>query len=344
MNEEKKTKKGKAFAIYSIILTVLLLFICALSFGAGQKSDTVILTYAEVNPLDGTISGEMAKAFKEKTEELSNGKIIIDLQPGGVLGSEDQLLDNLLGGGNIADITRISALALPSYGCEKTGLLAVPYTFTGAEHFWKFTESDVAEEMLMEPHDLGLPLRGLCFGEEGFRNFFFRSEVKDISDLKGKKIRVSSDPILTGMVSDIGGSATVVSFTELYSSLSTGVVDGAEQPTPNYNSNAFYEVAPYLLLDGHTLGTMELIVSDYRWNNLSVEQQEILKEAAEYASECCRNKVSEIEEEAFKNLREKNVTIVEVEDKTPWIEACQNTISKYSAKQKELYQKIVDLK
>lgn len=90
MNTEKATGKGSVFVIYSIVLTALLIVIIALSFKAGQKSDTVILTYAD--------------------------------------------------------------------------------------------------EMLMEPHNLGLPLRGLCFGEEGFRNFFFRSEVNDISDLKGKKI------------------------------------------------------------------------------------------------------------------------------------------------------------
>ena len=74
-------------------------------------------------------TGEMAKAFKEKTEELSGGTLIIDIQANGVLGSEDQLIDNLLVGGNITDFTRISASALTQYGCSKAALLSIPYTF-----------------------------------------------------------------------------------------------------------------------------------------------------------------------------------------------------------------------
>lgn len=101
---------------------LLILALCAfivLSLTSGMRKNAKVLTYAEVNPLDGTIVGEMAKAFKEKTEELSGGRLLIDIQAGGVLGSEDQILDNLLGGGNICDITRISAFALTQYGCEK---------------------------------------------------------------------------------------------------------------------------------------------------------------------------------------------------------------------------------
>lgn len=337
------TTRSRVFATIGAVLTILLIVLIILSFTSSKGHDTVTLTYAEVNPLDGTIAGEMAKAFKEKAEELSGGTIVIDIQANGVLGSEEQLLDNMLGGGNLTDITRISALELTKYGCGKASLLAVPYTFVNEDHFWNFADSEVADELLMEPHEIGLPLRGLAFGEEGFRNFFFREPVDGLEDLKGRKIRVSSDSIMTGMVSDIGGSATVVSFSELYSSLSTGVVDGAEQPTANYLSNAFQEVAPYLILDGHTLGTMEIIISDHSWEQLDEQQKAWLEEAADYASSVCREKVNEIETEAFNTLRDKGCTIVAVDDKKPWVDACQNTISKFSGDQAELYQRIVDM-
>ena len=196
---------------------------------------------------------------------------------------------------------------------------------------------------MLEPHEVGLPLRGLCYGEEGFRNFFFKSEVKDINDLKGRKIRVSSDPIMTGMVTDLGGSATTVAFTELYSALSTGVVDGAEQPTPNYLSNAFPEVAPYLMLDGHTLGAMQIVISDYSWNKLSDQQREWIMQAADYASQVCREKESEITEKTFEALRKDGVTIVEVTDKTEWVNACQSTIRANSSRLSDVYQRILDL-
>ena len=322
----------------ALTLAMALLLSCT-----AALADPVKLTYAEVNPLDGTIVGEMAKAFKAKAEELSGGEIEIDIQAGGVLGSEDQILDNLLGGGNITDISRISAFALTQYGCSKASLLSIPYTFVNEEHFWKFADSELAQEFLLEPQELGLGLRGLCYGEEGFRHFFFKNEVKTLEDLKGLKIRVSSDPVMTGMVSDLGASATTVAFTELYSALNTGVVDGAEQPTANYRSNAFQEVAPYLLLDGHTLGALQIIITDAAWNKLSEQQQGWIMEASKYASQVCREKVAEIEAQTFELLKQDGATVIEVEDKTPWVEACQETIKKNTEAQADLYQKILDM-
>ena len=324
--------------LLGIVLALALLLSCT-----AALADPVKLTYAEVNPLDGTIVGEMAKAFKAKAEELSGGEIEIDIQAGGVLGSEDQILDNLLGGGNITDISRISAFALTQYGCSKASLLSIPYTFVNEEHFWKFADSELAQEFLLEPQELGLGLRGLCYGEEGFRHFFFKTEVKSLEDLKGLKIRVSSDPVMTGMVTDLGASATTVAFTELYSALNTGVVDGAEQPTANYRSNAFQEVAPYLLLDGHTLGALQIIISDAGWAKLNEEQQGYVMEAAQYASQVCREKVAEIEAKTFELLAEDGATVIPVEDKAPWVEACQPTIQANTAKLADLYQQILDM-
>ena len=326
-----------------LALTMALCMIFAMCAVSASADEPITLTYAEVNPLEGTIVGAMAKAFKEKVEELSGGAVLIDIQASGVLGSEDQILDNLLGGGNITDISRISAFALTQYGCDKASLLSIPYTFVNEEHFWKFADSDLAQEFLNEPQEIGLPLRGICYGEEGFRHFFFKNEVKGLDDLKGLKIRVSSDPVMTGMVSNLGASATTVAFTELYSALNTGVVDGAEQPTANYRSNAFQEVAPYLLLDGHTLGALQIVITDNAWNKLNEEQQGWVMEAAKAASQTCREKVAEIEQKTFEQLKEDGATVIPVEDKAPWVEACQPTIKANTEKLADLYQQLVDM-
>ena len=98
----------------------------------------VTLVYAEVNPLEGTIVGQTATAFKEKVEELSGGSITIDIQANGVLGAESDVLDTMLGGGGTIDMARISAFALTSYGGEKSSLLSVPFTFVNRDHFWNF--------------------------------------------------------------------------------------------------------------------------------------------------------------------------------------------------------------
>ena len=276
---------------------------------AADTSDMpeVTLVMAEVNPLD-TIVGQTDTKFKETVEELSGGKIKIDLQASGVLGSENDVLDTMLGGGGTIDISRISAFALTSYGAEKSVLLSIPYTFANRDHFWKFADSELAPEFLMEPHDNGLGVRGLYYGEEGFRHFFTVKEVKGLDDLKGMKLRVSNDPIMNGMVEGLGASPTVVSFNELYSALQTGVVDGAEQPIANYKSNAFQEVAPNLILDGHTLGAIQVIITDEAWDKLT-----------------------------------DGINVVEVPDIKPWQDACKGIIESSTKDQAELYQQILDM-
>ncbi|NLB20433.1 MAG: TRAP transporter substrate-binding protein, partial [Clostridium sp.] len=230
----------------------------------GSDMPEITLVYAEVNPLD-TIVGKTDTAFKEKVEELSGGKIKIDLQASGVLGSENDVLDSILGGGGTIDMSRISAFALTSYGGEKSKLLSIPYTFVSRDHFWNFATSDLAPDFLLEPQQNGSGVRGLFYGEEGFRHFFTVKPVNTIDDLKGMKLRVSNDPVMNGMVEGLGASPTVISFGELYSALQSGVVDGAEQPIANYKSNAFPEVSPNLILDGHTLGAIQVIISDAAW-------------------------------------------------------------------------------
>ena len=314
---------------------------------ASGKYDTanmpeVTLVYAEVNPLD-TIVGQMATDFKEKVEELSDGKMTIDVQASGVLGSENDVLDTMLGGGGTIDMSRISAFALNGYGAKKSLLLSIPYTFADREHFWNFATSDLADEFLAEPVEQGLGVRGLFYGEEGFRHFFTVKPVNTIEDLKGMKLRVSNDPIMTGMVSGLGANATVVSFNELYSALQTGVVDGAEQPIANYQSNAFPEVAPNLILDGHTLGAIQVIITDEAWDKLTPEQQDVLTEAGKYASEYNRKISEEAENKVLDELKANGVSVVDVEDKTPWQEACKDIIESSTKDNAELYQKILDM-
>jgi tripartite ATP-independent transporter DctP family solute receptor len=310
---------------------------------ATTAEPEVTLVYAEVNPLD-TIVGQTGTAFKEKIEELSAGKIKLDIQASGVLGSENDVLDSMLGGGGTIDMSRISAFALTSYGGEKSKLLSIPYTFVSREHFWNFATSDLAPEFLLEPHDNGSGVRGLFYGEEGFRHFFTVKPVNSIEDLKGMKIRVSNDPVMNGMVKGLGASPTVVSFGELYSALQTGVVDGAEQPIANYKSNAFQEVAPNMIVDGHTLGAIQVVITDAAWDKLTKEQQEIITEAGKYASEFNRKISEEAENKVLDELKADDVNIVEVKDITPWQEACKDVIDSATKDNAELYKKIIDMK
>ena len=310
---------------------------------AAASDPKVTLVYAEVNPLD-TIVGQTGSHFKEKVEELTGGSVVVDVQASGVLGSENDVLDAILGGSTSIDISRISAFALTSYGCNKSKLLSIPFTFENRAHFWNFANSDLAPEFLNEPQELGLPVRGVFYGEEGFRHFFTVNPVSGIADFKGLKLRVSNDPVMNGMVEGLGANPTVVSFGELYSALQTGVVDGAEQPIANYKSNAFPEVANNLILDGHTLGAVQAVITDNAWNKLTENQQAAVMEAAADTQAFNADLSETAENKVLDELKSSGCNVIDVPDKAPWQEACAKVISENTSDQAELYQQLLDMK
>ena len=310
---------------------------------AAASDPKVTLVYAEVNPLD-TIVGQTGSHFKEKVEELTGGSVVVDVQASGVLGSENDVLDAILGGSTSIDISRISAFALTSYGCNKSKLLSIPFTFENRAHFWNFANSELAPEFLNEPQELGLPVRGIFYGEEGFRHFFTVKPVSGIADFKGLKLRVSNDPVMNGMVEGLGANPTVVSFGELYSALQTGVVDGAEQPIANYKSNAFPEVANNLILDGHTLGAVQAVITDNAWNKLTENQQAAVMEAAADTQAFNADLSETAENKVLDELKSSGCNVVDVPDKTPWQEACAKVISENTSDQAELFQQLLDMK
>ena len=311
--------------------------------GDVANDPKVTLVYAEVNPED-TIVGQTGAEFKRLVEEKSGGSIEIDFRPSGVLGSENDVLDAIVGGDDSIDMSRISAFALTSYGAKKSMLLSIPYTFENRDHWWAFANSDLAQEFLNEPQEIGLPLRGVFYGEEGFRHFFANKPINSLEDLKGMKIRVSNDPVMNGMVEGLGASPTVVAFGELYSALNTGVCDAAEQPIANYKSNAFPEVANNLILDGHTLGAVQVVITDTAWAKLTENQQKVIMEAGKEVQKFNQNLSQGEEDKVLQQLKDEGCNVVDVTDKKPWQDACAKVIEDNTSDQAELYQKLLDMK
>lgn len=329
---------------FSLALVLLLVFgmaAAALADEVKVADDAIVLTYAEVNPIDGT-DGDWAKYFKSQVETLTNGTVTVDIQASGVLGAESDVLDGMISMSGTVDLARVSCYALSTYRCNKSALLGLPFIFESREHFWNFVNSDLGEALKAEPAEAGLGVTALYYLEDGFRSFFFKDSVSDINDMKGKKLRVSTDQIMTGLVNGLGASPTVVSFNELYTSLQSGVVDGAEQPLAPYEANAFNEVAPYMLLDEHTLATSYIVIADDSKAKLSAEQYDALLQAGKATEAYCREKSAAYDEQVLQSLKDKGVTLVEVPDKTPWREACQDVISQFTSGLEDTYQGILD--
>ena len=325
----------KAFFSFSALLFLLLFVSCA-------KGKSLTLNMAESNSIDSP-AAHVDQIFIDKVAELSKGSIKINLQANGIFGNNAIVTEAMTKPDCEIHLARISPASLIQYDCSKSSLLMVPFTFSNRKHFWAFASSSAANEILNEPYEKGIGVKGLFFSEEGFRHFFSTSRIKDINDFSGKKIRITNNEIMLGIAKSLKSEAVNIGFNELYAALQTGRVDIAEQPIVNYLSSHFNKVAPYMILDRHILGVTEVVISSKVWDSLSKKQKNIFYEAAEYAREYCQTISYKTEEEAKETLRKEGVEFIDVTDITPWQNVCADVINRAVASDPTLYGEILTL-
>jgi len=313
------------------------------SSAAGQAgSKPVKLVYNEVNP--GTsLAGQVAHKLAEEAAALSGGTITVEVHDGGsLMGHENDVLEDMTGAAPTIDVTRIAIMSLDNYGVPSTRLTNVPYLFAGRKHYWDFCASDMGQKMLTDPADKGLGIVGKCYFEEGFRHFFFSKEVKKLEDMKGLNIRVSTSSLYTDMVKGLGANPVDIAFSELYTSLGS-VCEGAEQPIANYQSNSFYEPAPYMILDGHVMGTGMLIMTEAGWDKLDADQQEAMAQAFANTEKFNKDKSEAAEAESRKICEDAGAVFTPVDDLKPWQEACVKVINDNIKGLEDMYNDILAL-
>jgi tripartite ATP-independent transporter DctP family solute receptor len=216
--------------------------------------------------------GHMAKLVAEG----SNGRLRIQQFPGGQLGEEKDTLELTIFGG--LDLNRVNLAPLNAIVPE-TVVPTLPFLFRSVSHMRTAMAGAPGRKILdaLEPHGLV----GLCFYESGARGFYTMSKpVQTPADLHGQKIRVQNSDVFVAMIDALGGDATPMSFGEVYQALLQGVVDGAENNWPSYESSRHFEAARFYSPTAHVIAPEVLVVSRYRWEKLSANEQALLQQAA----------------------------------------------------------------
>jgi tripartite ATP-independent transporter DctP family solute receptor len=306
----------------------------------AKKSYT--FKYAELNP-NGHIMDLCGDKFAELVAAKSNGRITIEVFPAGQLGDEKTMYQTLQMGGGAIDICRGNTNSLGDFGAKKLTLFGLPFIFRDRAHLWSVLDSEIGKEFLGEPEEIGSGLVGLNYLDEGSRNFFLKSNVKidSIADFNGLKLRVPTTALMTETVSALGVQSTPISFSELYSALQAGTVDGAEQPHSGYYSNKFYEVAPNYVLTGHTYSPSIVLMSEKVWNKLDAEDKAIIREAAEETAQWNRASIEKLDTELLEKIKAAGANVIEVEDKTPYINATKSVVIKYAKGLENYYEAIL---
>jgi tripartite ATP-independent transporter DctP family solute receptor len=240
--------------------------------GPGPKST---FYGADMHPSDYPTVQGFAR-FGELLEQRTGGRLKLKMFAGGQLGAERDTLEITSFGG--IDFNRIALAPLNSIE-PLTIVPALPFLFEDEAHMRRAMDGEPGRQVLasLSRHDL----IGLAFYDSGARSFYnTKRAIERPEDMRGLKLRVQNSDLYVALIRALGGDATPMDLGEVYQALAQGVVDGAENNWPSYQSGRHYEVAPFYSLTNHVIAPEVLLMARESWDNLAKADQEVVLASA----------------------------------------------------------------
>ena len=282
----------------------LALVLCAATASA------VTLKLSEVHA-EGYPTTLADQEFARLVEERTDGRIKIDVYSGGALYGEETGAIEALQLGDLA-FSRVSASPVSSY-VPAMNAIQMPYLYKNADHMWAVLNGEIGQKMLSEVQASGSGLVGLCWYDAGARSYYTNKPVTCVADMKGLKIRMQNNRMMVAMTNVLGGvGVTGIGPNEVYSAITQGTIDGAENNWPTYQNMGDYEAAPYYVLDKHTMVPEILLASEAVLAELDEADVEIIKACARETQEFEKQKWAEKEASSEQIVRAAGCTITEL--------------------------------
>ena len=329
----------------SFLVVVMISISFAFAMGSSESgssgSDKITLKFALQNGQNHPLFQGVAK-MAELIEEKSDGRISVQLFYSGSLGDKTSTMQGLQTG--TIDGAMLMGGVIADYGPKQLKVFTLPYLFDSVEHARAFEKSPEGQAVFDTVQSSGS--RMVCIGayQESARNYFFvKKEVKTPDDLKNMMIRCQEGSIYYDTMEAMGANVQSIAFSELYSALQSGVVDGAEQPLSGFVSNAFNEICKYYTMDQHELSPNLILFSEVTWNKLSDSDKALIKEAllesVPYFEEISDAKDAEY----LEIMKESGVKITTV-DISKWQDACKPVYEKYGKEYSDIITSIKNFK
>ena len=319
----------------SLIVLAMLLISCASSFAADY---TITVTHI----VDENHSWHKAcEFFKQEVEKRSNGKIAVTIYPNSQLGNEIDTIQSALTGGGV-DVV-ITGESMMTYVPE-LGILGVPYLMTSDAHVEAVAGGEIGKEienlMLMD----GAGFRCLAYFVRGPRDVTANKAIRTPDDIKGLIIRTPASTITVSTFESFGAKPTPMAFSEVFTSLQSGTIQGQENPLAMIKSGNFYEVQKFLCKTEHLRTWLYFAMSEQSFQALPADLQKIVlevgKEMQAYEHELFLKDESELE--GF--LQSKGMTIINDVDQAAFAKLADSAMQKLMEGEykylKPLYDKI----
>jgi C4-dicarboxylate-binding protein DctP len=280
--------------MWTLFMVVLLVAVGSPAFAADYT-----IKFSHVVAED-TPKGQAAKHFKKLVEERTDGKVEVQVYPNAALYSDREAIEAL-------QMNAIQ-MACPSFS-KFTGFVPelqifdLPFLFKNRDHLYAFMESDVGQELLELVKEKGL--LGLSYWDNGFKQISLDSNaIRMPKDVSGQKFRIMSSKVLEAQFKAVDASPQVLPFSEVYSALQQGVVDGQENTISNIYTKKFHEVQNYLTLSNHGYLGYMLVTNQMFWSKLPENLRKTVQKCVQDATEYERKKAKQLNMEQLEKIRE----------------------------------------
>lgn len=255
------------------------------------------------------------KAVQHMSEQLgkeTNGKYTIRVFPSSQLGSEKDTIEQVKLGA--LEFLRVNAGTLNTI-CPAMMVPIMPFVFRDTAHMRAVLDGPIGDEILADCDSHGMV--GLAFYDSGSRSFYTKVPIRSMADLKGLKIRVQQSDVWVAMMKLLGANPTPMPTGEVFTGLKTGLIDGAENNWPTYQSSHVYEVAKYFTLSEHSMAPDVLLMSKRAYDALSPEEKTLVRKAAKDSVPYMRKLWEEMEVSSRTVVEKAGAEVITI-DKAPF--------------------------
>ena len=291
------------------------------------SAQALVIKSSDVHPM-GYPTTDAIEYMGGLLDVWTGGRITIKIFHSMQLGGEKEALEQVQVGA--LEMTRVSVGVVGPI-VEEFNAFNLPYFFRSVDHMHKVVDGEIGTDLLNRLEAGGLI--GLGYMDAGSRSFYNNVRpIKTIDDLKGLKIRVMQNPIFIEMVNAMGGNGLPIAFNELYTAMQTGVVDGAENNPPSYESGKHYEVAKYYTLTEHLMVPEIFVFSKRVWDGLPPLDKQLILKASALTVERERELWAAREQASLDKLIAQGYEVITDVDKGPFIAATDSVRSQFGAK------------
>lgn len=251
-----------------------------------------------------------AHEFADALEKVAPGEFTFKYFPNRQLGDEKEMLEGLSFGTLDAAIITNAVIAniAPSFQLND-----MPFLYANEQQAYDVLDGPIGQEMMQKLEAKNII--GFGWAEGGFRHMLNNQKpVTTPDDVKGVKYRVMQNPVFVEMFNSLGGNAVPMAWGEVYTAVQQGAIDGLEIPAAVIAANKYPEVVKYLSLTKHTYSAIGVLMSKKKFDSLSPELQEKVREAAKMGIDAQREKNQANTGEIIASIREAGMAVNEVSD------------------------------